>query len=198
VLQGEHDPLWIYNAAKTIAEQEIWKFADEHPEVDITTINPSCIYGPLSKWTKVPDGALASFSTIGMFYASVLSGGKLHDPQPFPPPITVDGRDVARAHILALRSPPASEVGRKRLLVSGPNFTWKDAVEHLAKVRPELKDRLPDSSEAKEVQTASVDVSRAKEVLGLHSYVDWRKTVEDAVESLLAIEKSWTDVSEKK
>ena len=35
-LSGERDPAWIYSAAKTVAEQEVWKFADEHPEIDIT------------------------------------------------------------------------------------------------------------------------------------------------------------------
>lgn len=39
VLSGEHDSdaFWVYGAVKTIAERELWKFADVHPEVDITT-----------------------------------------------------------------------------------------------------------------------------------------------------------------
>ncbi len=39
VLDGSHDSeaFWIYGAVKTIAEQELWKFADEHPEIDVTT-----------------------------------------------------------------------------------------------------------------------------------------------------------------
>lgn len=31
------DELTIYSAAKTRAELEAWKFAEEHPEIDITT-----------------------------------------------------------------------------------------------------------------------------------------------------------------
>lgn len=31
------DPMWVYATTKTLAEREIWKFAEEHPEVDITT-----------------------------------------------------------------------------------------------------------------------------------------------------------------
>lgn len=27
----------VYGAAKTLAEREIWKFAEEHPEIDVTT-----------------------------------------------------------------------------------------------------------------------------------------------------------------
>lgn len=39
VLDGSHDSsiFWIYAAVKTIAEQQLWKFADEHPEIDVTT-----------------------------------------------------------------------------------------------------------------------------------------------------------------
>lgn len=36
-LSGKHDASYAYGAAKNIAEQELWKFADEHPEMDITT-----------------------------------------------------------------------------------------------------------------------------------------------------------------
>ena len=36
-LTGEHDSMWVYCAAKTIAERGVWAFADKHPEVDVTT-----------------------------------------------------------------------------------------------------------------------------------------------------------------
>lgn len=31
------NPLTVYGAEKTLAEKFAWKFADEHPEVEITT-----------------------------------------------------------------------------------------------------------------------------------------------------------------
>lgn len=39
LLSGEHDSdaVWVYGAVKTLNEQAIWKFADDHPEVDIST-----------------------------------------------------------------------------------------------------------------------------------------------------------------
>lgn len=40
VLDGTHgadDAMWVYAASKAVAERELWKFADAHPEVDITT-----------------------------------------------------------------------------------------------------------------------------------------------------------------
>lgn len=33
LFEGEHHPVWVYSAAKTIAEQEVWKFAVGHPEI---------------------------------------------------------------------------------------------------------------------------------------------------------------------
>lgn len=108
-----------------------------------------------------------------------------------PLPFTVDVRDVARAHVLALKASPATEVGRKRIAVVGPGFSWKDAVEHLMVARPEVKSRLPDASEAQTMIVASTDTSRARDVLGLDTYIDWKKTVEDTLDTLLAVEKSW-------
>lgn len=36
------DPMLSYAVAKTFAEKAVWKFADEHPEIDFTisTIKP--------------------------------------------------------------------------------------------------------------------------------------------------------------
>jgi len=198
VLDGSHNSevFWIYGAVKTIAEQELWKFADEHPEIDVTTILPPLIYGPILPGTKIDDKpSLSDYSSIGRtFYKNILpehgSAVKLKAVQDAMP-LTVDVRDVAKAHVLALTAPPTSQVGRKRLLVAGEGFLWKDAVDHLRAVRPELRERLPDPSEAKKLEASIMDVSRTREVLGLDKYIDWRKTVEDSVDSFLCIERGW-------
>lgn len=153
------------------------------------------VYGPLPPGFKLGKDAVLSHSTYAYFYKAVLpqGGGKLLPVQTgyIEPPLTVDVRDVAEAHILALQAPPSSEVGQKRLLVAGPNWSWKDAVEHLAIVRPELKGRLADSSEAVKTPIATIDTSRARELLGMTTYIDWTKTVEDMTDDLIALEKSW-------
>ncbi|TDL27081.1 NAD-P-binding protein [Rickenella mellea] len=184
---------WVYDAAKTLAERAIWQFADEHPEMDITTINPPMIFGPFAPEFHTIKGDINSLTTMGVFYQNVLlsSGKKLPARQTEAEPINVDVRDVARAHVLALHSPPTREVGRKRLLIGGTNFSWKDAVEHLAEVRPELRARLPDTSEALKTKIAKIDTSRLAEVLGMPNYMDWKKTVEDAADALIELEKTW-------
>lgn len=162
-------------------------------------VNPTFVYGPFAPGTKIQKGDIKALSTAAFFYQAVLpSGGPANTidrvPQA-PPPLTVDVRDVARAHILALRAPPSAQVGRKRLIVSGPSMSWLDAVLHVRGALPELKARLPAVAEGAEekapLKTMRVDVSRAAGVLGLTEYVDWRRTAEDTAKSLLEVEKSW-------
>lgn len=159
------------------------------------------MYGPFAPGTKIQKGDIRALSTAALFYQAVLpSGGPANTidrvPQA-PPPLTVDVRDVARAHILALSAPPSTRVGRKRLIVSGPSMSWLDAVLHLRGALPELGARLPAVAEGAEerepLRTMRVDVSRAAGVLGLKEYVDWRQTAEDTAKMLLEVEKSWTE-----
>ncbi|TDL23614.1 NAD-P-binding protein [Rickenella mellea] len=190
-----HDAWWFYYAAKTIAEQEAFAFANSHPEADITSINPSFFYGPFAPQYQIGKGDVGALSSNGMFYQNVLkvSSGKLPPVQSVGP-INVDVRDVAKAHVLALKSPHTSQVGQKRLFIGDRNqfFSWKDAVEHLKSARPAISDRLPDTSEAQHTKIANVDTSRAAEILGLTTYTPWEKTVEDTAAALLAVEKDWS------
>lgn len=130
---------------------------------------------------------------MGLIYKFVMSGEKLEALQmPFAPTM-IDVRDVAKAHILALTAPTSVTIHkRKRLLIWSANVFWSDAVEHLSSVRPDLKPRLSDSSAVqKPAAVCNVDTSLAAEVLGLKGYIDWRKTIEDAVDALLEVERSW-------
>ena len=40
-LASEHEPLWNYCTGKVITEKEVWKFADAHPQMDVTTSKES-------------------------------------------------------------------------------------------------------------------------------------------------------------
>ena len=165
------------------------------------TVNPTFVYGPFAPGTKIDKGDIRALSTAALFYQAVLpQGGSASNtidrtPQSIAAPLTIDVRDVARAHVLALRAPPETQVERKRLLITGASFAWFDAVVHLRRAIPEISERLPRVVEGEEkkppVPVAGVDVSRAREVLGLKEYVDWKKTVEDTTRALLEVEKSW-------
>lgn len=106
-------------------------------------------------------------------------------------PAVIDGRDVARACVLALTSPPTATVGHKRIILSGAWISPSEVATYIAEKRPELKDRISEAwKNAPATPQISFDTSRAKEVLGLE-FTDWRSTLLDAVDSVLAIEKAW-------
>ena len=94
------------------------------------------MYGPFAPGYRNPTASISALSTNGFIYGGILS------PQGYPPPTDlligrwIDVRDAARAAVLALTSPPQSAVGRKRILISGEWFSFGDAAEYIASVRP--------------------------------------------------------------
>lgn len=121
----------------------------------------------------------------------------ISSPKEMPPtrlPLYVDVRDLAKAHVLALERPQS--IG-KRLPVCAGNVFWDQAVELLRKERPQLASRLPpqpkESEQACKGPLATLDVSAAKEALGLASYHSSRDTILDSVDDLLAREqRDWS------
>lgn len=190
VLSGEHNPIWVYLATKILSEQAAWKFADEHPELDLSTINPPFIYGPFAAGFPAP--SVNELSTNRMPYA--LIAGKPGQLPPQRSPLFCDVRDVARAHVSALKLPGKPASGNiKRYLLCGGVFTWKEAAEHLAKTFPELGPRLPSTEKAVPLpgKVSTIDTGPAAEDLGMVEYIRWEKSIEDTIKSLLEVEKSW-------
>ncbi|KAG5638422.1 hypothetical protein H0H81_012753 [Sphagnurus paluster] len=205
-------PWDVYCAAKTLAERELWAFNDAHPELEITTsmcalvdspfsltgstVNPPFLYGPFPEGFKQPTPDYFALSTNIQIYRFLKPSG------PYPPcPSYTDIRDCAKAHILALNSPPTAVVGRKRLVISSPHaYDFKGVLELIAEKRPELKDRL--NKEAPPTFTFDrllVDFKRIEEVVGIKKE-DFRPSDEtflDAVDSLIAVEKQWAALGHK-
>jgi len=187
VLADKSDWFSAYMVSKTEAEKAFWRFADEHPHVDMTSINPHLIYGKFAPGFRAERGNKNAWSTNEWIYRFLSPDGQF--------PIhggCADIVDVARAHVLALTAPPTSEVGRKRILMSTEWFHYSEVVEYIAKVRPHLKPRLLDGRKARKTQMLGniVDASRCKEVLGLEMR-DWRDTIIDAVDAVLDAERQW-------
>ena len=156
----------------------------------MTTIHPSYIYGPVGPG-QVYNGP--GTGTNGFIYG-LISGapgrpvsGYDHDTAP---PLHVDVRDVARAHVLALKIPPSADEP-KRFILSSSRFTWKEAVEFIAQARPELKGRLPviTGKEPAVEPYAVLDTSATEKILGIKDYVKWQQTVLDTIDDLLRLEK---------
>ncbi|KAJ7500328.1 NAD-P-binding protein [Mycena galericulata] len=186
LLSGNNSPLWNYLATKILAEAAAWKFAGEHPSVDLTTINPPFIYGPLHVDFPVPEKT--RLGANAMVYA-LIAGGVL---PPQLAPFYCDVRDVALAHVCSLTADNSGSQ-RKRFLISGGAFTWKAAGEYLATARPELRERLPSAQDAAPLPgpLVTTDVTPAERALGMAEYIPWEQSVCDALDSFLAVEKQW-------
>lgn len=149
-------------------------------------MNPPFFFGPFAPSYRNDNASRAALSTNSFLYSFLDPNGTAP-----PYPSSVDVRDVAKALVLGLKAPPASQVGRKRILLSGEWFSAKDAVELIASARPELRNRLAKAVfNAPPVPKCTLDLSRAKEVLGLE-FTDWKDTVLAAVDDLVKLEAQW-------
>ncbi|KAK0192981.1 hypothetical protein F5146DRAFT_526612 [Armillaria mellea] len=189
-------PFHVYVAEKKYSDLAVVEFAESHPEVDITLVGPPFNFGPFAPGFEllISEPNLHSLSTNESFYA--LLRPSFTDFVTLPG--AIDVRDSARAHILALESRPSSEVGRKRFAVCSPDeSSYKVALDIIAKERPQLKNRLADGSHAPEwpSYTLPVNWERLDYVLGLKadSFITWKQTVLDAVDSLLRTEELWKE-----
>ncbi|KIM83315.1 hypothetical protein PILCRDRAFT_440081 [Piloderma croceum F 1598] len=179
-----------YSVSKTLAERALWDFAAQHKELDITTLNPPFFYGPFAPGFTIPELNYGALTTDAYIY-------RLLDPAGSYPssPYYIDVRDVARAHVAALTSPPESSVGRKRLLIASPyDSNFQGVVELIAAKRPELKNRLITSKPPVfPSYKLPVDLKRVEDVLDIKvdSYKKWEETILDAVDSLIELENTW-------
>jgi len=181
----------VYCISKSLADIAVRDFKHAHPDLDLTTIHPSYIYGPVGTgqvYTSPGTGTNAYVYGLISGPAGRPVGG--FDPATGVPPMSVDVRDVARAHVLALKVPPSPDAPKK-FIVSPNAFTWKEAVEFLAQARPELKGRLPviTGKEAPVARGATFDTSASERILGLKNYVKWQDTILDTIDDMLRVEK---------
>jgi dihydroflavonol-4-reductase len=128
-----HPDTTAYEASKTLAERAAWDFVAEHPEMQLTTINPGAVFGP-----PMDEHYATSLAYVERFLGGV-------DPA-YPKsnlPI-VDVRDVARMHVAAIDSEVA--IG-KRYPANAGAMMIAEASAVLKKVYPERKittRQLPD------------------------------------------------------
>jgi hypothetical protein len=95
-----------------------------------------------------------------------------------------------------LNSPSFSSVGRKRIILTGPNqIDFDQVVSMLRTKRPELKERLVKKSAPKYPGQQGHNIKRIEEVLGMKEkekdFVPLEDTILDAVDGLLTFEKRW-------
>ncbi|XP_024187356.1 phenylacetaldehyde reductase isoform X2 [Rosa chinensis] len=160
----EKTKLW-YMLSKTLAEEAAWKFAKEKG-IDIITINPGWVIGPLLQ------------PTLNFSDEIVLK--LVNGTEKFPNKTYgfVDVRDVANAHILAFENLSAS--GRYCLVGSVKHCS--EVVKMLLEISPALN--LPDKCADDEPFSPNYQVSKERaQTLGV-KYIPLEVSLKDTVESL--------------
>ena len=194
-----------------MAEKAAWGFVAEHkPAFDLTILNPDIVIGPMIHPVRGPgfvnesnrfviynfmDGTYKDVGAVKYpFYHFVsLAPSPMLRILNLTSLIQVDVRDVAKAHILAMTAPKASN---KRILLVSDLLTPQLVVNIIHKHFPNLTDRVekgdPSRILPQGVNPNNWNVSRSLDIFGK----DWRyrsleESVTDTVESLLRYEDGW-------
>ncbi|KAI0043317.1 NAD-P-binding protein [Auriscalpium vulgare] len=184
-LKPENAGFPVYAASKALAEKALWKFVGEHPDLDVATVLPPYLYGKPGRGQNITSPASGTNEQLYV----LIKGEKGRPLPPWIPPQFVNVRDVARAHVLALKAPPSDTP--KRIILYAGDIPYKAATEYLLETRPELKDRLPviSGDEPADPPYSDFDTSSAERIIGLTEYIGWKQTLDEAIDSFLEKEK---------
>ncbi|KAJ7040586.1 hypothetical protein C8F04DRAFT_239943 [Mycena alexandri] len=179
-----------YAASKKFAEVALWEWADRHPHVEVTTLNPPFFYGPFTAHFLLPAPDFGALSTDLLMYNLLFEDGIFPSKTRY-----IDVRDVAQAHLRGLKSRPTAEVGRKRIILSSPTgWPFRETVDFIAEQRPALKERLIAATpQIKPFDVLPMDFGRVEEVLGMKisDFHSTEQTTLDTIDALVQIESQW-------
>ena len=144
-------------------------------------VNPPFFIGPLAPGFRVPPGDRKALSTDQYIYNLLFSENRVETPVVG----FVDVRDVAIGLVNGQKTP-----GKHRIIFGGQWFTFQEAIDYIASIHPELKDRLATAIPTLQ-KNSILDIAKARDVLDLTPR-SWKESIRDAVEDLLKLEKSWT------
>jgi len=118
-----------YTRSKTYAELAAWEFMETHKDLELTTINPGAVLGPVLE---------RDYGTSAEIVLKLLNGDLPGLPRlGFP---LVDVRDVANAHLCAMTHPNAA--GERFLCAN--EFTWmQDIADVLREHLPDRANKIP-------------------------------------------------------
>jgi nucleoside-diphosphate-sugar epimerase len=143
-------------------------------------VNPPFFIGPLAPGFRVPPGDRSALSTDEFIYNILFAENKVDTP----PIGFVDVRDVAIGLVKGQKTP-----GKHRIVFGGEWFTLEEAIDYIASIRPELKDRLATASPTAQ-RDSLLNISKAALVLGLTPR-SWKETIREGIDDLLKLEESW-------
>ncbi|KAF7327140.1 Epimerase domain-containing protein [Mycena kentingensis (nom. inval.)] len=187
-------PILTYCAAKKFAELALWEWAEKHPHVEVTTINPPFFYGPFAAHSLKPAANdFAALSTNLQLYNLLFRDGT------FPSNANhyIDVRDAAAVHVRALDSNP--NIGRKRVIVASPEGrSVSQILAILTEHNPALAERVLAEEkipEAPWTDTLPLDFKRVENIVGMRKeeFRTPEETFRDTVDALLEVEKHWKE-----
>lgn len=161
----KHYHLW-YAYAKTVAEKEAWKFAEETGK-DLVVVNPSFVVGPLL--------APQPTSTL-LLILSIAKGAKGEYPNMTVGFVHID--DVVVAHILAMENSKASG----RLICSSSVAPWSQIIEMLKSKYPSYPFENKCSNQVGDNNPHSMDTSKITQ-LGFHAFKTLDQMFGDCIKS---------------
>ncbi|KAI5969427.1 hypothetical protein CANMA_001494 [Candida margitis] len=179
--QGLKNTKLGYAAAKTFAEKEVWKFADAHKGTwNVTTVNPTFVFGPQAY--NVQNKAHLNHSAE--FVNEILKLGPDDSIGSFAG-LFIDVRDIAKAHVAAIKR-PAGFNGQRLLLIDSPWTKQLLAViinKHFPKLN--IPRGSPDKSDL-ELKEADLkwDNTKTKKLLNF-DFIPLEKSVVDAAQQIL-------------
>ncbi|KAK7456483.1 hypothetical protein VKT23_010733 [Stygiomarasmius scandens] len=186
----------MYAASKKYSELALWEWAEAHPHVEVTVIEPPFVLGPITTQFFVTTSSSCHGTTNMHLYQFLSPPGTGTYP---PYAMYIDLRDVANLHIRALSSPPTSKVGRKRLVVGSPHeWDYYKTLELIKNKVPTLKERLVNVKTDNEPPTMEMkripcDFQRIEEVLGMkmEDFRSFEETILDTLDQYIVLEKEW-------
>lgn len=166
-----YSPL-AYTLSKVLAELAIWDYIkSKKPHFDAVTLHPPYIFGKLEQAVSSPDQLNESTRAVYQ-----LLDAKTVPKDVFPPYCDVE--DVAKAHVLALTNPKASN---QRYLLCGGDVSWQKVCDEVHKNYPQIADRIPVGNPGADTlpkPLARLNVSKAEQDLGI-VFTGWKESVID-------------------
>lgn len=171
----------VYSASKTLGEQALWKFYNEHknerPDFVCNVVLPN------ANWGLVLDVKHQGLPTTAGFEKALWDGDRATHDEIMQPQYYVDVQDDARIHAAALLLP---DVVGERLFAFADVFNINDELDAWRKVRPNRKflDNFPNEP----VHMAKVPNERAEELLKKVGRQGWTTLEESFARMALAYE----------
>ncbi|VDB97971.1 unnamed protein product [Peniophora sp. CBMAI 1063] len=186
VEDGSTDPIAIYSAAKTQAENRAWAFMREQniTEFDLVCLHGSFFVGPNSYPLPSP----ASFTESLYTMHSIVTRGHLVNALVKTGCGWIDVRDIALAHVLAAQK---DEAGGQRIIVSAGDCVVGDFHRVACSLDPSL---VRETQDVLSKPRYRFDTSKMRKVLGLVPR-SLEETIRDTLDFLRTVPGSgvtWT------